>query len=796
MKEPETGSDDYINDNYLNRRKMLKAFGIAALSGTAVSAFSMDKARTAGKSINENIYATVNDMKQDATLEAGNLARTIGYNSVGDGGEAEYIIKTNKPDNDAAIIALNNKFYAVLINVSAVNYQMFGAVGDGVNDDGVQIKIAHAYANQMNVPVINQTGEYWIKATNGIEIMTSVQWGQSVFHIDEKFNTTTTNKFLVTSREKPLPIEFAPETKAKVIEQIKPGVTLIPELIPYRNSLIVVTDDNDRIGVRSGEAYKGRVTKPREEFFLVEEHGRILGDIAWAFKDYTKIVAYPADTSYLVLEGGTFYLSGESTGPASGAYFQMGFSINRSRTIIRNQWVGLEKGSTDKAKSPRKGFYSFAYVYDVLLENVRLLPWEKNRAGNDNDVPQGTYGISGVYALNATFRNITAEGSPVHWGVFGTNLFKNFRVEQCTLNRIDVHFYCWNLYIRDSKIGTNGITITGGGDLFIESTTCRSNSFISFRKDYGAKWDGDIRIRNCRHAPASSGETALLSFAADNFNYKYPIGYGRTIKVEDMVIDFNSVPSSKSTCWLMKTSSFSQATDGQRVFFPYHLEFRNIMVEGREQGVRLLQIPDPQTFKLPKTGSYDSVQLKPNCKMIFEDIHLENLSESPEQVHFLMQNISNVKYKDEYALYPEIRLTRCNDFDAHFGGCIASVAFEQCNITSLTGDEDNLMPGALTFTNCRFQPVVKKDGISYLLGSELGTSFINSVVYAPRSGDTAHPELADQVGFIHINKSVKYNHINTRLGNDILNYCKHQGIKLTPDFIAMLKSHSEMEGYG
>lgn len=514
--------------------------------------------------------------------------------------------------------------------------------------------------------------------------------------------------------------------------------------------------------------------------------------MAWGFNDYTKIVAYPADSNYLMLEGGTFYLSGESAGPRSGGYFQMGFSINRSRTIIRNQWVGLEKGKDDMATSPRRGFYSFNHVYDVLLENVRLVPWEKNRQGNDNDVPQGTYGISGSYVLNATFRNVTAEGSPVHWGVFGTNLFKNFRVEQCTLNRIDVHFYCWNLYIKDTKIGTNGITITGGGDLFIENTTCRSNNFITFRKDYGAKWDGDIRIRNCRHAPTGMGETSVLSFTADNFDYKYPIGYGRTIKVEDLVIDFNSVPASTGISWLMKISSFAQATDGRRVFFPYHVEFRNVLVEGREQGVRLLQIPDPQLFRLPKGGGYDSVQITPNCKMIFEDIYLENLQGSSDQVHFLMKNNSRVKYKDEHALYPEIRVTRCNDFAAHLGGNIAEIFFEQCKISDLTGDDNNLMPGALTFNNCKFQPAVKS-GSSYLLGSELGTSFINCVIYAPRARDVAHPELTDKVGFILMNKSVKYNHINTRLGNDILTYYTKKGIKLTPGFIAMLKSYSEME---
>ncbi|HEY0667289.1 MAG TPA: hypothetical protein VGD22_03875 [Sphingobacteriaceae bacterium] len=782
-------------NKYLNRRNALKAFGLAAISGTTVSAFSKDKEKRYG-SINQNSYSSVIEMQQDNSLKAGTFVRTVGYYRLGDGGDSEYLIKEGKAGEETGAVSLNDNLYASLVNVSVVNYKIFGAVGDGKNDDGVQIKLAHQYANEKNIPVVNLAGEYWIKATNGIEIKTNVQWGHSIFHIDEKFNSSKNNRFIVSGVNKPVVLEFDQATRNSILTQLKPGVTRIPEFAPYKNSLIVITDSHDRIGSRSGEAYRGRATRSREEFFFIEEHGRILGDIAWGFKDFTKIVSYPVDSNFLLLEGGTFYLSGEGAGIKSDSYFQMGFSVNRSRTVIRNQWVGLEKEQADISLSPRGGFYSFNYVYDVLLENVRLIPWEKNRPGEDKDIPHGTYGIGGSYVLNATFRNVTAEGSPVHWGVFGTNLFKNFRVEQCVLNRIDVHFYCWNLYIKDSKVGTNGITITGGGDLFVENTICRNNNFITFRRDYGAKWDGDIRIRNCRHAPAAQGETAILSFTADDFDYKYPIGYGRTIKVEDMVIDFHSIPYSKSTGWLMKVSPFSQTTGGHRVFFPYHLEFRNIMTEGREQGIRILQIPDPQNFKLAKSGSYDHVQLKSNCKMIFEDIQLEDLSQesvSGGGTHFQINSKSQNRYQDGYALYPEVRMTRCNDLVANFGGNIVEVYVEQSKIAGLTGSDSKELPGALTFSNCKFEALINKNGPSFLLDSELGTSFTNCVVYAPVEANISRPELIDRVGFLTINKAVLYNHINTRLGNDIIKYLKINSIKLTDHFIGMLKSHSDLE---
>ena len=789
-------SSNATDDERLSRRKAITALGLTSIA--TVSASVATSATPPGRKTLHSTFNTVDELRQDNSLKEGAIALTMGYYKPGDGGNAEYLIRNGKPDMPEGAIILKDDLYASLINTASVNYKMFGAVGDGKNDDGVQIKIAHAYANAMDIPVINYSGEFWIKGTNSIIIQTNVHWGQTIFHIDEKFGSSQGNHFIVLSREEPVAIEFDPVTKAKFLLQIKPGVKLIPELARFTNSFVVISDANDRIGYRSGEAYGGRSSKPKEEFFFVEEHGRILGDIAWEFTDYTSLVAHPGNDSFLVIDGGTFYMSGENPGsPPERLYIQMGFSVRRSRTVIRNQWVGLEHGKADVAMVPKGGFYSFSNVYDVLLENVRLIPWEKNRPGTDRDVKEGTYGIGGNRVLNATFRNVTAEGSPVHWGVFGTNLFKNFRVEQCVLNRVDVHFHCWNLYIKDSKIGSNGITVTGGGDLFVENTTCMGRNFISFRRDFGAKWDGDIRIRNCRHAPITTGETAILSFEADNFDYRYPIGYGRTVKVEDVIVDFRTVPESKSTSWLMQTSAFSQRTDGERVLFPSHLEFRNIIVEGRDQGMRLLRILDPQMLKLSKAGGYDSVELKPNCKMIFEDIHLEKIAAhqaQSEEVHFLMKNTANNEYKDDYALYPQLRISRCNNLTAHLGGNITEVTFDQCRIARLTGDNKNSMPGALTFNNCIFQATVTdSESQFFMLGTVLGTSFINCVIYAPQVDNTTRADLTDRLGFIKINKEVHFNHINTRLGSDILNYYKGKGIRLSASFIAMIKSHHELE---
>jgi len=98
------------------------------------------------------------------------------------------------------------------------------------------------------------------------------------------------------------------------------------------------------------------------------------------------------------------------------------------------------------------------------------------------------------------------------------------------------------------------------------------------------------------------------------------------------------------------------------------------------------------------------------------------------------------------------------------------------------------------FRDCRFQPKVQEvQGDLYTLESTLGTRFTNCTVHAPVVSGMANPELVNRTGFVEINKSVRHYHLNTALGNRIVDHYRRQGTELNPDFIAMLKLHHGME---
>ena len=716
------------------------------------------------------IHFTIADLLHDQSLQVNDVVKVLGYYNINDGGAAEYIIKNIDFDKDS----LNNDIYfeiinglkALLLEPQTVNYQMFGAKGDGVSNDAVQIAAAHRYANSKSIPVINRTGEFWLKEIEKVIIQTDVDWGNTIFHIDEKFNSLKEYRFEVTSKFQPKEIILSDKEKEELVHTLKPGVTFLPILEPFKNHFILIADSKDRIGFRAGDSYKGQ-SWAREDFFYLEESGKIIGDITWTFKDYTKLIAYPIDNNYLNLQGGAFYLSGDSPSSPRG-YFKNGISINRSKTVVSDQWVGLEPGVKDTTTiNPRSGFYSFANVYDVTLQNVRLIPYQYFREDGKN-VHSGTYGISMGRVLKSYFKNVTAEGSSSHWEVFGTNLNKDFRIEDCHLNRVDVHFHCWNLSIINSHIGDRGITVTGGGDLIIDNTTCSGQRFIGFRSDYGSKWDGDIMITNCvLRVSNESKNIFLLGFSPVNFDYKYPVSFANSIMIENFVIDFRAVENRDATCWMMYTPRFSKMDNGDRISLPGFIKFDNIKVAGRYKGVRLFALADQGGYRTDKVGGYVDGRLITNASIYFKNIQLEDLSEQKDEFHFSMDY--NRKTMDEFSFYPSINFLDCDNIVINNQGNAANLFFERCTITNIPGENNEPLKGRFVFRDSEFYPVIKDESKSvYSLNSTVGTFFSNCIIHSPVLNGERRDDLLEKVGFIKADKSLGFYHSNTVLNKHII----------------------------
>ena len=205
-----------------------------------------------------------------------------------------------------------------------------------------------------------------------------------------------------------------------------------------------------------------------------------------------------------------------------------------------------------------------------------------------------------------------------------------------------------------------------------------------------------------------------------------------------------------------------------------------------------MSIPGANGFELKNKGMYDSNELISNAQLIFDNIQLEEIEPSAKKqdLHFMFE--PSKENAGSYTLYLSVIFKNCHHFRGDFGGNMMNLLFENCTINELHGSNTNKLPGSINFSNCKFKHISSTAIKPFSLASILGTMFTNCIVFAPNINGQSRPDLLHLTDFVQLNKAVKYNHLNTRLGNDILKYCRKEGIVIDPVFINMLKSHHEL----
>lgn len=114
-------------------------------------------------------YNTIADMKVDTSLKVGDMAVTLGYYEVNDGGGAEYrIVKGTYEDDGGSYHELNNNLFAELIIKGSLYPEQFGAYGDNIHDDSLAILNTFNKAKENNFSIIF-TKTYYINSMITLE---------------------------------------------------------------------------------------------------------------------------------------------------------------------------------------------------------------------------------------------------------------------------------------------------------------------------------------------------------------------------------------------------------------------------------------------------------------------------------------------------------------------------------------------------------------------------------------------------------------------------------------------------
>ena len=122
-------------------------------------------------------YKSVADMKADTKLKVGDMAITLGYYSVNDGGNGEYrIVSGTYTDDGGSYHQLNNNLYAeLIIKNGTINIKQFGAKSDGITDNTSIFNTV----TQKFISIFIPKGKYKINTTINLQNNTKI-YGESV----------------------------------------------------------------------------------------------------------------------------------------------------------------------------------------------------------------------------------------------------------------------------------------------------------------------------------------------------------------------------------------------------------------------------------------------------------------------------------------------------------------------------------------------------------------------------------------------------------------------------------------
>lgn len=421
-----------------------------------------------------------------------------------------------------------------------VNYEAFGAVGDGVADDLPAIVKAHAFANTHGLPVKTKAGATYHLGRRALTaiIATDTDWGTSRFIIDDTdVENHRLSLFSVQSLLEPVTLTIPRLTRDQRRLDVRPP----------RDCWVRVENSNRKRYIREGLNQNNG--SAQRDCFILRRDGSIEGDIDWDYDVVTKVEARPIDERTLVLLGGVFTTIANRMKQDKGYnYWQRNIAISRSNTTVE----GLTHNITDEGEfgHPYRGFLSAEGAANITFRNCFVTGHKTyttiGAAGKP--VSMGTYDLNANEVVNFTLSGVRMDNicDPTRWGVIGTNFCKNILLENCTLSRMDTHQGVSGTYtIRGCTLGHAGLNAIGRGTLTIEDSTLNGRALLALRSDYGSTWEGTVIIRNSRWIPGCGAPIQPHLLSASNngqHDFGYPCFMPREITIDGLVIDDRQHP--------------------------------------------------------------------------------------------------------------------------------------------------------------------------------------------------------------------------------------------------------------
>ncbi len=429
-----------------------------------------------------------------------------------------------------------------------INYEDFGAVGDGVADDLPAICAAHEHANALGLAVqTNPSATYHLgsRALTAI-IATDTDWSTSRFTIDDtQVEDHQLPLFELRSILSPIELQC---------DRITRGQKRL-EARPDHDCFVFVENENRKRYIRRGLNQNAGVAQ--QDCFMLRRDGSVEGEPDWNYETVTHLEAYPIEEKQLTLRGGIFTTFANRMQQEVGYnYWERNIAIRRSNVevVALTHYVAGETSTGH----PYKGFIRVEKCANITLRDCFVSGHKtySTIGAAGEPVSMGSYDLFAIHVVQLHLIGCRMNHicDRTRWGVIATNFCKNILLEDCTLSRMDTHMGVSGSYaIKRCRLGHTGINAIGRGLLTVEDSEIHGPAMICFRDDYGSTWDGDLVIRNCRWIPACGDTTwpHLIRVTNDGMHdFGYPCSMPRTVTVDGLVVDDRNHPDGYSGMYL------------------------------------------------------------------------------------------------------------------------------------------------------------------------------------------------------------------------------------------------------
>ena len=451
---------------------------------------------------------------------------------------------------------------------SFVNYEDFGAIGDGVADDLPAIHAAHEHANANNLSVKTKSDATYHLGKKAIivTITTDTDWNTSRFTIDDvQVEDYQTPIFKVCSLLEPEDLHLGQILRDQARMDVR----------PEHDCHVLVENDQKRTHIRRGVCQNEGAAQ--HDCFVLRRDGSVEGSIDWDYDSITRIEARPIDERSLLLCGGIFTtIANQMKQGTSYNGWSRNIEITRSNTVV-DGLTHYVVGETDVG-NPYKGFLLVSQCANITLRNCFATGHKIYSfiGTTRKQVKMGSYDYKANDVVN--FRMVNCRMNHItdctRWGVIATNFCKNILLEDCFLSRMDTHMGVSGTYtIRGCTLGHQGLNAIGRGILTVEDSTLHGTKLINFRRDYGSTWEGDVVIRNCRWIPTCGETTQPHMFGGGNdgrHDFGYPCSMPREITIDGLFVDDTNYPDDYGGMYFFTDPDRGRSQTGiEPTLFPY-----------------------------------------------------------------------------------------------------------------------------------------------------------------------------------------------------------------------------------